>query len=190
MPPKVKVSKQQIIDAAVGLVRKNGADGINARAVANVLNCSTQPIFSNFESMDELRYAVINVAEALYEQYAKQEIDSGEYPVYKATGMAYIRFAKEEKELFKLLFMRDRSQEVIPAFSKTISDLVQNNTGLNEQSAELFHLEMWAFVHGIATILATDYLVLDTALVSAMLTDAYQGLTKRYQEKEERHGSN
>lgn len=184
MPPKVKITKQQIIDAAVGLVRQNGADGINARAVANALNCSTQPVFSNFETMDELRYAVVSVAEDLYEQYAKQEIDSGKYPLYKATGMAYIRFAKEEKELFKLLYMRDRSQEIIPPFPRTISDMVQSNTGLNEKSAELFHLEMWAFVHGIAAIVATDYLALDTELVSTMLTDAYQGLTKRYREKE------
>lgn len=185
MPPKVKVSKQQIIDAAVGLVRKNGADGINARAVANVLNCSTQPIFSNFESMDELRYAVINVAEALYEQYAKQEIDSGEYPVYKATGMAYIRFAKEEKELFKLLFMRDTSKENTPSFSKEILEIVQSNTGLDGKSAELFQLEIWAFVHGIATMLATNYLELDTALISDMITDVYQGLKSRYQAKEQ-----
>ena len=184
MPPSVKITKQQIIDAAVEIVRHNGAEGINARAVANALHCSTQPVFSNFETMEDLRFAVVKVAEALYEEYAKQEIESGKYPIYKATGMAYIRFAKEEKELFKLLFMRDRTKEVIPALSRTISDIVQSTTGLKEKSAELFHLEMWAFVHGIATILATDYLELDIDLISEMLTDAYQGLTKRHQAKE------
>ena len=184
MPPSVKITKQQIIDAAVEIVRHNGAEGINARAVANALHCSTQPVFSNFETMEDLRFAVVKVAEALYEEYAKQEIESGKYPIYKATGMAYIRFAKEEKELFKLLFMRDRTKEVIPALSRTISDIVQSTTGLKEKSAELFHLEMWSFVHGIATILATDYLELDIDLISEMLTDAYQGLTKRHQAKE------
>ena len=184
MPPSVKITKQQIIDAAVEIVRHNGAEGINARAVANALHCSTQPVFSNFETMEDLRFAVVKVAEALYEEYAKQEIESGKYPIYKATGMAYIRFAKEEKELFKLLFMRDRTKEVIPALSRTISDIVQSTTGLKEKSAELFHLEMWAFVHGIAAIVATDYLELDIDLISEMLTDAYQGLTKRHQAKE------
>ncbi len=33
----------------------------------------------------------------------RKEVESGEYPACK--GMAYIRFAKEEKELFKLLYM-------------------------------------------------------------------------------------
>ena len=32
----------------------------------------------------------------------EREVQKCEYPVYKAYGMAYIKFAKDEKELFKL----------------------------------------------------------------------------------------
>lgn len=185
MPPKVKITKQQIVTAALELVRKGSAESINARAVANALNCSTQPVFSNFETMDDLRSAVVEVSQALYDDYTTQEIASGKYPVYKATGMAYIRFAQDEPELFKLLFMRDTSNEIKPSLSKEILEIVHNNTGLTHQSAELFHLEIWAFVHGIATMLATNYLELDTALISDMITDVYQGLRNRYQAKEQ-----
>jgi len=185
MPPKVKVTKQQIVDAALQIVRQSGAEGINARSVANALNCSTQPVFSNFETMEALRYAVVEVAEALYEEYTKQEIASGKYPIYKATGMAYIRFAKDEPALFKLLFMRDTSNENKPGFSKELLEIVQSNTGLSAKSAELFQLEIWAFVHGIAAMLATNYLELDTDLISGMITDVYQGLKSRYGTKEQ-----
>ena len=65
MPPKVKVTKEDIINVTVDIVRKCGADVINARTVASVLNCSTQPIFSNFPTMDALRYAVLLQADAL-----------------------------------------------------------------------------------------------------------------------------
>ena len=112
---------------------------------------------------------------ALYDDYTKQEVESEKHPIYKATGMAYIRFAKEEKELFKLLFMRDTSKENTPSFSKEILEIVQSNTGLDGKSAELFQLEIWAFVHGIAAMLATNYLELDTALISDMITDVFQG---------------
>ena len=183
MPPKAKVTKEDIVNAAVAIVRKSGAQALNARTVAAALNCSTQPIFSNFATMEALRYAVVEVAEKCYEEYARQEIASERYPVYKATGMAYIRFAREEKELFKLLFMRDRSAETIPGFSADLSDLVKNTTGLREKTAERFHLEMWAYVHGIATMMATNYLELDRELVSEMITDAYQGLKTRYEAK-------
>ena len=111
MPPKVKTMKEAIVSTAVEIVREQGVQALNARAVAAVLGCSTQPIFSNFATMEELRLAVVYEADALYNDYIRREVESEEYPPYKASGMAYIRFAKEEKELFNLLFMRDRAGE-------------------------------------------------------------------------------
>ncbi len=183
MPPKVKVTRQEIVGAAVDIVRKSGAQALNARTVAGALGCSTQPVFSNFASMEELRFAVVHQADALYQGYITQEVDKAEYPPYKASGMAYIRFAKEEKELFKLLFMRDRTEERISAqweLGEQMETIVEQNTGLNGAQMKLFHLQMWAVVHGIATMFATGFLNLDWALVSNMLTDSYQGLRKQY----------
>jgi AcrR family transcriptional regulator len=183
MPPKVKITKNDIIDTAVDIVRNSGAEAINARNIAAVLNCSTQPVFSNFSTMEELRLAVVEKADMLCQEYITEEIERGEFPEYKASGMAYIRFAKEEKELFKLLYMRDRSKEMAPKESKLndeMNDIVCKNTGLSEDEAKLFHFEMWAFVHGIAVMLATDYIELNLELASKMLTDAYQGLRKSY----------
>ncbi len=183
MPPKAKVTKEDIINAAVDIVRKSGAQAINARAVASVLNCSTQPVFSNFDTMDELRLAVLKKADVLCQEYMRREEESGKFPVYKANGMAYIRFAKEEKELFKLLYMRDRSGESGQEGSKLTDEMesiVHNNTGLSCAQVKLFHLEMWAYVHGIATMFATNFFDLEWELVSKMLTDSYQGLRKQY----------
>ncbi len=183
MPPKVKVTKDEIINAAVGLVRQSGAQAINARNIAAALNCSTQPVFSNFANMEEMRLAVVEKADRLCQEYTTSEIAKGAYPDYKASGMAYIRFAKEEKELFKLLYMRDRSGESIPERTEQTDQLaamVQSNTGLTGQDAQLFHLEMWAYVHGIATMFATGFFDLEWDLVSRMITDCYQGLKKQF----------
>ncbi len=185
MPPKIKISKEDVLNTAISIVREHGAYALNARLIANKLSCSTQPIFSNYESMESLRFAVLEYADTLYGEYTEKEMASNKYPPYKATGMAYIRFAKEEKELFKLLFMRDRSAEKEPiTFSKSISDIVENTTGLNGFDAKLFHLEMWVVVHGIATMTATGYLELDEALISDIISDAYKGMRKHYEEKE------
>ena len=183
MPPKVKVTKEKIVNAAVDLVRGNGAQAMNARTLASALNCSTQPVFSNFVTRDELRLAVVEKAEAICGEYIRREVETGEYPAYKASGMAYIRFAKEEKELFQLLYMCDRSGQAIPegsALNDQMESFVRQNTGLDSMDAKLFHLEMWACVHGIATMFATGFLDLDRELVSKMLTDVYQGLKKQY----------
>ncbi len=183
MPPKVKTTKEDIINTALEIVKKSGAQSINARNIASVLNCSTQPIFSNFKTMDDLRYEVVKKADKLCQDYMQREVEKGEYPPYKASGMAYIRFAKEQKELFKLLYMRDRTQETFIEQSEIndkMESIVHSNTGLEGESKKLFHLEMWAYVHGIAVMFATDYVNLEWELVSKMLTDCYQGLKKQY----------
>ncbi len=181
MPPKVRITKKDIIDTTLSLVREGGADAINARGIANALACSTQPIFSNFESMEELERSVFAAAFEIYLGFISSELKGEKYPPYKAYGMAYIRFAKEEKELFKLIFMCDRQgEEVAPSSDfKSAVEMIMKANNCDRETAELLHLEMWACVHGIATMLATSFLELDSELISRMLTDVYQGLRIR-----------
>ena len=127
--------------------------------------------------------ATINAAYERYLGFIKREVESGKYPQYKAFGMAYVRFAKDEKELFKLLFMRDRSEEdtslLPPDFEKSIKVIMQAN-GVTRETAMLMHLETWTCVHGIGTMLATSFLSLDSDLISNMLTDVYMGTRSRH----------
>ena len=186
MPPKNKVSAEEIISAATELVRNQGAGALNARDLAARLGCSTQPIFSNFSSMEELKIAVVKRADELCREYMRREEERGEFPLYKANGMAYIHFAREEKELFKLLYMRDRTEEQIPEtddLAEKMTSLISQNTGLDRSEAILFHLETWAFVHGIAVMLATGFLDLERELISKMLTDCFLGLKKQNEEE-------
>lgn len=182
MPPKVKITKQEIVKMAVELVRTNGIQSINARAIAAALDCSTQPIFSNFATMDALQKEVIAAAYERYLGYLKGEVANGQYPPYKSFGMAYIRFAKEERELFKLLFMRDRSKEDTspsPDFEES-AEMISNANGVTIEKARLMHLEMWSCVHGIAVMLATSFVSFEWEMVSDMLTDVYQGIRARH----------
>ena len=182
MPPKVKITKEDIIKTAIALVRKGGEGGINARAIAAALGCSTQPVFSNFSTMEELQKATVEAAYEIYLGFLKKEAESGRYPRYKAFGMAYVRFAKEEKELFKLLFMCDRKGA---AFTPTLDfdasiEMIMKANGVTKEKAELMHLEMWTCVHGIGTMLATSFVAFDWELISDMLTDVYQGIRARH----------
>lgn len=183
MPPKVKITKKDIIKTALELCRKDGKSAINARRIASALNCSTQPIFSNFKNMEELDEAVIASAYEAYLGFLEAEAKSEKYPRYKAFGMAYIRFAKEEKELFKLLFMRNRKgKNLAPTadFNESVQMIMQKNEIKSKEKAELIHLEIWSCVHGIATMFATSFLELDWEFISNMLTDVYLGITARH----------
>lgn len=183
MPPKSRVSKETVLAAAVELVREEGAQALNARALAKRLGCSTQPVFSNYATMEALRAGVIAAGMERYHGYLAESMGSGRYPPYKASGMGYIRFALEEKELFKLLFMRDRSGEVIGEDLEEVGPiiaLIQEKTGMSFDRARQFHLEMWLYVHGAATMLATGYLPWTMEDIDTMLTDAFEGLRIRF----------
>lgn len=190
MPPKCRFTREEVIAAALEMVREQGMEAVTARALGERLGTSSRPIFSLFESMEEVRQGVIAAADERYQACLRREMETGQYPPYKASGMGYIRFAREEKELFRLLFMRDRTGEEIAPGREwgQIAAIIKGNTGLTGDAAAVFHTEMWMFVHGIAVTLATSYLPWDEETVSRMLTDAYLGLRARY-EQEGAHGS-
>ena len=186
MPPKFLFTKEQIVAAALTITRRAGPAGLTARALAAELGCSVKPIFSLFKSMEDVQQAVLTAADALYQAAIETEMRRGDYPPYKASGMAYIRFAREERELFRLLFMRDRSGEERREDGSLggLIALIARSTGLSEENARRLHLEMWIYVHGIASMTATAYLDFDEETVSDLLSDAYTALTARWKEKE------
>ena len=188
MPPKVKITQEEILHTAVELIRAEGEDALNARAVAAAIGCSTQPVFSNFSTMEELLEATRAAAYDVYLDFIRKECASGAYPQYKSFGMAYIRFAKEEKALFRFLFMRDRTEEdhsPTPDFEKSV-ELIMEANGISRERATLMHMELWACVHGIGTMLATSFLPLEWDLISRMLSDVYQGIRAKHKTEEEK----
>lgn len=183
MPRKFLFTKEEIQAAALDLTREKGFAAVTARSLGKKLGTTSRPIFSHYATMAEVQKAVIEAAEDLYRAYIKKEIASGKYTAYKARGMAYIKFAREEKELFKLLFMRGRSRERTKENSREKdlpTGLIEKQIGIDRASATTFCLEMWAYTHGIAALIATDYLSWDDELSSRALTDVYEGLKNKH----------
>lgn len=179
MPAKKQITKAIISEKSFDYVRRKGIDALNMRDVAKECKCSTQPIYLAYKGIDELKQ---DIAQRAYEEFNNcllKEIKSGIYPEYKAIGIGYIRFAIEERELFKYLFMRNRSKDKggveQNSFDGAIMTIMKNY-GLYRDDAVTLHAEMWIFVHGIATMIATDYLDWDFETINRMITDAYKGL--------------
>lgn len=64
MPPKPKITKQMILDASFAIAREQGYELINARTIAEKLNCSTQPVMYNFKTIEEIREETYRLATA------------------------------------------------------------------------------------------------------------------------------
>ena len=189
MPAKKQTEREKIVAAAVKIVRKQGMKGLNVREVAKECKCSTQPIYHAFENMERLKDAVSEEIGKICWNFLQNEIAKKEYPEYKAFGMGYIRFAKEEKEFFKYLFMRDRTAEKdSPQFGlDDATRMIMEDYGLHKDDSVKLHVEMWAFVHGIATMFATNFLDWEWQTVSDMVTDAFIGLSGKI--KGEKNGN-
>ncbi len=186
MAPKKKFTKDEIIEAALALVQSRGIEALTARSLAQALGTSSKPIFSLFENMQELTDHVMQAANAVYEGYIRTAMGDPGIPPYKASGMGYIRFAREYPRLFKWVYMRDRTGEAVTEDREALRPLLtllQENLGISEDRAYLFHLEMWLYVHGIATMIATGYLDWDMDFVSRALTDMYRGLCRSLKEE-------
>ena len=69
MPPKAKITKDMILNTVLEITRKTGFEAVNARSIANKLQCSTRPIFTCYKNMDELKNEFLEFAFDYYNQY-------------------------------------------------------------------------------------------------------------------------
>lgn len=186
MPPKAKTSREELLNTTMRLVREKGEEGLSARMITKEAGCSTQPIYMHFGSMENLKNQVVSLARAEYDSYLQKEIEKEKYDPYQACGLAHIRFGKNEKELFKLLFLNGDSfnEEQNTQEIARYVQMVTEATGIEKSRALYFHLEMWAFIHGIATMLATGRLQWDGKIITRMIADGFEGLISRYETEE------
>ena len=94
---KVKFTKNKWFLRQSPIVRNKGYMRINMPVLLlKILGCSTQPVFPVFENMEQLKKAVIS-RQMLFTTAISMPVKRIQKKPYKATGLAYIRFAKEER---------------------------------------------------------------------------------------------
>lgn len=184
MPPRIRFAKEEIAAAALELTRERGLEGVNARAVAARLGCSTQPLFREFESMEQIKDEVARLAMDIYARHIAE--GAAREPVsYKGTGLAYIDFARREPELFKLLFMNDRITRPVADIEDTSAEFVisalMERVNISREQALEFHLHMWVFVHGLAVMVATRYMSFTGEELSRMLSNEFLAMKGLYE---------
>lgn len=111
MPPKVKVTKEMVLNAAFEITRADGIEAVNAKNVAAYLKCSTQPVMYNFATIEELKLAVFDKAfEYMKKRVVFPKGKKSEYPM-REVGLDYIAFARSEPNIFRLLFEKVACRE-------------------------------------------------------------------------------
>ena len=159
MPPKAKITKEMIIDAAFEITRESGIEAVNARTISEKLGCSTQPVMYYFKKIGDIKSAVWKKTDDFHTGYI-MDIRSDE-PMMDI-GMNFIRFAATEKNLFRLLFQSDGLVEkevtdmVWTGSANPMLEVLMQTEGVDLEGAKSSFTTLGFFVHGFASLLANN----------------------------------
>lgn len=182
MPPKAKFTKEQITKAALGVVSEKGAQALTAKELGAALGTSTTPIFTVFNSMQEVQDAVMLAAMERFEEYAHKAAHLG--PVFKQIGMQMILFAKEEPKLYQLIFMSSISEaqtfDDIYAHLGSLADeclnVLQKDYDLSKADAKTLFEHVWIHTFGIGALCATGMCDFSHEQIAQMLTQDFTAM--------------
>lgn len=176
MPPKAKITKEMILSIVLNITRETGFETVNARSIASKLQCSTRPIFTCYENMDELKNEFLAFAYEYYNQYVINYRNAVNVSPHLILPLSYIEFAQEETHLFKLLFINDMDLKMAEAkdFYKEIENVKKARTfsetiGVDLERGKVIFLDLFLYTHGIAVLTATKKLTLDRNSAEKML---------------------
>jgi AcrR family transcriptional regulator len=182
LPPKVKITQEQIINTSIRIVREKGIESLNARAIAEMIGCSVHPIFRVYKSMEGLKDEVYKETEKIYNEIM-YEVMSNPDNRFLNIGLAYIEFAKKEKNLFRLLFMSDafENKSMLEIVGSTEGDdevleMIGKMTGLGKQFSQELYAGVWLTAHGIASMYATNNCRFSDDETRKLLNNSFKGL--------------
>lgn len=180
MPKKPKFTRQEIIDTAYELVREEGKDNLVARNLAKRLNSACSPIFTLFESMDEVKQEVLKKAKADFVDSLKQSLNY--FPIFKEFGLRYVRFAIENPNVYLLLFEVRNSigmEDILSDFADVIEpilDGIQKTFDLSREESRYLCDHMIITANGMATLLATEKIKYSEAEIGKYMSETCIGM--------------
>ncbi len=179
MANTTKITKEMILDTAFSIARREGLNSISNRRIAKELNSSIRPIYYQFKNTEGLKTELGKKIDTYFYDYLLNN-KLGNMPLYKQIGINYIRFSRDEKKLFKILFMSDNkllpSDFILDTDYMRIKDIIRISTNLSDKDIKSFHLKMWMFTHGIATLAANDTVLFTDKQISDLLSYEFQAL--------------
>lgn len=176
MPPKPKITREMILKAVLNITRRTGFEAVNARSIAHELQCSTRPIFTCYENMEELKKEFLDYAYDFYSRYAEHYSQTAGGNPCLSLPLSYIAFASEETFLFKLLFVTDMDLDMRDANdfyteigneqkAETFSEMI----GVDLETAKRIFLDLFLYSHGIAVLTASGKLALQRDKIEDMV---------------------
>ena len=186
MPPKVKFLKEEIIEAAVNITREKGISAVTAREVGAALGVSSRPLFTYFNSVDELKKEVFIYAENLYKDYVERGL---QMPIPAlGVGIQFVKFAKTEPELYRYIFLtppdssRGSAMEGLRLSQDLVRDSIMSIYNMDSATADKFFRDLWLVAYSITTLIVMGDCPYSEEEIGALFTEYSISICKAYKE--------
>ncbi len=191
MAAKTKLSPEDIVGAALEVIRQQGEEKFSAREVAKKLGCSTQPIIYNFTNMETLKQATLCEADRFHTEYIVRHLQEKGGSIQQL-ALSHIEFARDEQNLFRFLFLNGRHNQMKDNKPQLLSsqegnaftEMTAKITGLRLEYATRLFTSMWWMVHGIATMVATDMCYYSNEQIIQQLRITFHALKNHLRQQE------
>lgn len=186
MAPKNKFTKEEMVKAALRVVRAKGIGCLTAKTIADELGTSTRPIFTSFGSMEDVKQEVYAAAVHVYDGYT----DAGlkEKVPFFGVGMQYIRFAREESELYRLLFLTQTQDQEYSAMKsmqhlqELVCPALMDIYHIDAEEANLYFRDLWLVVHSLSALIVTGDCPYSDREIGQILTEFSISICKSIKE--------
>lgn len=207
MPPKQRFSREDVLDAAFSVVRREGWQGLSARAIAKELNSSTRPIYDHLESMKHIEEEVVKKALARFVEFIGRD-RTGDKWLDQALG--YVLFADQERHLFRCI----NDEKHIPAQRKfarehwdRLGEQLANDPrfkDLSKDEKNQIRIARWFMIHGLSFLVSNGWFSLPEAEKSMLVEHldlslvgflrmanqvVYDGFKKAFENEDEKNDS-
>ncbi len=119
MARKKEISRDKILDVAYKMAVKDGIKGLTARSIAKTGHFSTQPLYLEFNNMNDLREQVLKKILDDLRTKTLQQSYTGDALI--DLDLSYIEFAQKYVNLFRAMFVDGKFG--IKVISDTLMDL-------------------------------------------------------------------
>jgi len=175
MPRKASFTKENIITAAIKIIREQGSEALSARSICKEMNCSVSPLFTIYKNMEEISIDVRKAAEDIFSKYVADVTDY--LPAFKEFGIRLVQFSKIEPNLFHYIFL-EKGSNTVSSDEKALECLKQTEAafGLTKEQAEFLYHQLWPFSCGLAHLCNKNPEIYTDDMISQMLTTQFMAL--------------
>jgi AcrR family transcriptional regulator len=189
--------KKALLIAAKNLLVEKGIDALSLRSIATQVGVSHMAPYAHFKNKSELFKSV--AAEGFIElsnqlEQIHKETNNNPKELVLLYGVAYIEFATQNPQLYKLMLSQTHpdsnlsskssayttNELILKEASKRPYVLLREGFALNETNEKRINVQAqgaWALVHGVASLIITGQIViLPESTIKEFLGTAIQGM--------------